>query len=171
MEYVRDNGLDQKVHLLGEQSPAETRNLLLGFDAFVLASRFEGLPLTIIEAMFAGLPVVASDVGGVKELVQNDRNGLLFAADDVDELTRKIVYLINNRDERLRMGCEGQRIAQLHFSAERMTRQYESLYLRGVPEEKPPVEAPSMDCSCQDARTTLATDAADSSVSSYKEGP
>ncbi len=169
-KYVRDNGLDGKALLLGEQSPAKTRNLLPGFDAFVLASRFEGLPLTIIEAMFAGLPVVASDVGGVKELVQNDRNGFLFAADEMDELTRKIEYLIHNRDERLRMGREGQRIAQLHFSAERMTHQYESLYLRGVLEEKPFVEAPSLGGPCQDVRMILATDEADSSVSSCKEG-
>jgi glycosyltransferase involved in cell wall biosynthesis len=128
VKYVEENHLEDNVFLLGERPPAEVRDLLLGFDAFVLASRFEGLPLTIIEAMFAGLPVLASNVGGVGELVQDNKNGFLFAPDDVDELTRYTEYLIHNREERLRMGREGQAIARLHLTAERMTRQYETLY-------------------------------------------
>jgi glycosyltransferase involved in cell wall biosynthesis len=128
-DYVAKNRLEGNVLLLGEKPPEEARTLLLGFDAFVLASRFEGMPLTIIEAMFAGLPVVASNVGGVGELVQDGRNGLLFDSDDEDELVGKIEHLIRNPAERLRMGRAGQAMAELQFTAERMARQYEELYI------------------------------------------
>jgi glycosyltransferase involved in cell wall biosynthesis len=131
VQYVKENRLGDRVLLLGETPPADVRDFLLGFDAFVLASKFEGLPLTIIEAMFAGLPVIASNVGGVGELVRDGRNGLLFDSDDEDELTAKIQHLIRNPEERLRMGREGRAIAHGEFTAERMTRQYEDLYLKG----------------------------------------
>jgi glycosyltransferase involved in cell wall biosynthesis len=129
VRYVKENRLESHVLLLGETPPADVRDFLLGFDAFVLASKFEGLPLTVIEAMSAGLPVIASNVGGVGELVQDGRNGLLFDSDDEDELVGKIEHLIRNPEERRRMGREGRALARLQFTAERMARQYEELYL------------------------------------------
>jgi glycosyltransferase involved in cell wall biosynthesis len=129
VRYVKENRLEGHVLLLGETPPADVRHFLLGFDAFVLASKFEGLPLTVLEAMSAGLPVIASNVGGVGELVQDGRNGLLFGSDDENELIGKVEHLIRNPEERLRMGRAGRAMVELQFTAERMTRQYEELYL------------------------------------------
>ena len=127
--FVKENELGNNIFLLGEKSPEETRELLLGFNVFVLTSRFEGLPIAIIEAMFAGLPVVATNVGGVGELVINDKNGFLFNPDSVEELVQKMIYLTENPEKRKEMGREGQKIAKENFTLDRMIKSYENLYL------------------------------------------
>ena len=108
---------------------SEVRELMLAWDIFVLTSRFEGLPLVIIEAMFAGLPVVASNVGGISELVIDGRTGFLTDAGWLDDLVEKLLYLINNPKERQRMGEAGRKIAQEEFGVRKMTDKYEKLYL------------------------------------------
>lgn len=126
-DFVSENKLDS-VMLLGEKTPEETRRLLLSFDIFVLCSKFEGLPITIIEAMFAGLPIIASNVGGIGELVKDGRNGFLIGKENPAQLAEKIIYLIKNPQERIRMGQNSLAIAQANFTLEKMLRDYEKLY-------------------------------------------
>lgn len=127
--FISGNGLSQTTALLGEKSPEDARQLMKACDIFVLTSKFEGLPITIIEAMFAGLPVIASDVGGVGELVHNNKNGFLLKTQSPDELAERIIYLIENRSKAVKMGKQGRAMAEKNFSAERMVRKYEKLYL------------------------------------------
>jgi len=127
--FIKENKLENSISLLGEKIPEETRELLLSFDIFVLTSKFEGLPITIIEAMFAGLPIVATNAGGVRELVQEEKNGFLVNPDNLSELIKKMSYLINHPIERKKMGEESLKIAKENFILDKMIRNYEDLYI------------------------------------------
>lgn len=125
--FVNKNKLENNVLLLGDRPPEETRELLLGFDVFVLISKFEGLPISIIEAMFAGLPVISSDVGGVPEIVYDQQNGFLIKNNDVGMLVEKMTFLIKNPQLQLLMGKESKRIACNEFDINNMLKSYETL--------------------------------------------
>lgn len=125
-EFVVEKGLRENVYLLGFRKNA--RQLFPDFDIFVLTSQFEGLPMTIIEAMFAGLPIIATDVGGVNELVEEGRNGLLTEPHNVDQLARKMMYLIENPEKRINMGKESHKTANENFTITKMIQEYEKLY-------------------------------------------
>ena len=73
-------------------------------DVFILPSLAEGMPLVVLEAMGTGLPIVASRVQGIDELVVDDVNGALFEAGDVDGLAHSLVKLINAGEDRVEMG-------------------------------------------------------------------
>lgn len=119
----------KNIFLLGEKSPEETRRILLAWDIFVLISKFEGLPITILEAMFAGLPVVASDVGGINEAV--DKNGgFLVAVNNEAEFIKKLTVLINNPDLRKKMGDYNRQKAHREFTVAKMIYLTEQLYCR-----------------------------------------
>jgi glycosyltransferase involved in cell wall biosynthesis len=115
---VAAKGLQQKVVFLGNREDVE--QILAESDIFVLPSRWEGFPLTVLEAMRAGLPVVASDVGGVAEAVIDGYTGYLFAPNDGQALRTRIDKLL--RDEVLRgeLGGNGERRFQALFTRSRM---------------------------------------------------
>jgi glycosyltransferase involved in cell wall biosynthesis len=101
---------------------------LAGFDVFVLPSRAESFPLTTLEAMQAGIPVVATDVGGVGEAIVDGVNGRLVPPEDPAALTQAVRWLLENPDQRERLVEEGRRLARTEFTAERMANEYERLY-------------------------------------------
>lgn len=88
----------KKIKFMGERKDIET--LLEKTSVFVLSSRFEGLPIAIIEAMSKGLPIIATSVGGIPELVHHKVNGLLFDAGDHKTLTKHLNYLSSNAEMR-----------------------------------------------------------------------
>jgi len=95
------NVVDQVV-FLGQRT--DVQELLSSFDIFVLSSKYEALPISIIEAMSVGLPIIASNVGGVSELVIDGENGLLFEKGNIEELARQISKLIDDEPRRIEMG-------------------------------------------------------------------
>lgn len=106
----------------------EAKQYLKAFDTFVLPSVKEGLPYAVMEAMAAGLPVVASHVGGIPDLISDQTTGLLTRAKDPRALARQIQYVIDNQDHRRAMGMRAQeKIAQSH-SLERMITATANLY-------------------------------------------
>jgi glycosyltransferase involved in cell wall biosynthesis len=117
-------GVRARVHLLGAR---EDISLVLGaLDALLLASRSEGLPVALIEAAAAGLPVVARAVGGVGELVVDGRTGYLAA--DTNELAFGLERLLGARGAARAMGARARlRVAQVH-SAETLARRLAELY-------------------------------------------
>jgi len=127
--FVQEQKLQEKILLLGEKMPAQTRALFFAFDVFVLLSHFEGMPITILEAMFAKLPVIASDVGGIKELVEKEKGGFLLERNQKELCEEKMLYLIQNAQTRKQMGEYNFQKAQNQFSLEKMIKNYESLYL------------------------------------------
>jgi glycosyltransferase involved in cell wall biosynthesis len=97
------------------------------FDIFCLPSLNEGMGKVIVEAMAMGLPVVASDIGGIKDLVQNGENGLLTPPGDAHALSEALALLCRDPERRRRMGTAGRLIAPL-YSSEEMTKKIELLY-------------------------------------------
>jgi len=85
-----------------------------------LISRWEGFPLTVIEGMRAGLPTIGSDVGGVREAVEDGQNGFLVPREDPEELSRKVRILLTDAQLRRRMGQEGRRRYESMFTFEKM---------------------------------------------------
>jgi glycosyltransferase involved in cell wall biosynthesis len=106
----------------------DARALLPSFDVFVLPSRNEGFPLSILEAMLAGIPVVATDVGSVAEAVVGGRTGLVVAPDDAAGLRAALAELVADPERRAAMGAAGRADALERFTAATMARQYEALY-------------------------------------------
>ncbi|NQT36023.1 MAG: glycosyltransferase [Planctomycetes bacterium] len=118
--------LESRVCLLGLRD--DVPRLLQAADLFLLTSISEGIPVTLIEAMAAGLPVVSTDVGGVAEVVQHERSALLAAAGDDAALAAAVLQLAADDDLRRRMGAEGKRRAAEVFSEETMHEAYCRLY-------------------------------------------
>jgi glycosyltransferase involved in cell wall biosynthesis len=93
------------------------------------AAKMEGLPLTIIEAMLAGVPVVASDAGGVGEMVAHGETGYLVSEPDIGSAAKYIKELVDNTELRAKMGLAGRSRALEMFSLGGMINRYEQLYL------------------------------------------
>ena len=91
---------------------------------FVLPSRTEGLPRVIVEAMASGKAVIASRVGGIPEVVEENKTGLLFESEDYGELADKMSQLLNNPEMTQSMGEAGYQRAKDHFSPERYLELY-----------------------------------------------
>lgn len=98
------------------------------FDIFLLISHWEGLPLSIIEAMRTGLPVIATDVGGVRELIKDGENGFLIGHQDTSHLTEKLTFLMQNPEVRRRMGKAGRKTYEKHFQLQFMLDQTFALW-------------------------------------------
>jgi glycosyltransferase involved in cell wall biosynthesis len=119
-------GIADKVHFVGERS--DVRLLLAGLDLFVLASREEGLGTALLEAMAAGVPVVATSVGGIVEVVEHSVSGILAPPGDVDRLADSIVTMLDDRELADRLSKNGrQRIAE-KFSIETTVEKTQRLY-------------------------------------------
>ena len=98
------------------------------FDIYALPSLYEGLPLSVLEAMASECPVVASSVGGVPEVVEDGVTGFLVAPKKVDELVDRLQKLIQNEDLRIRLGKAGRERVVHHFSAASMVAKTEDVY-------------------------------------------
>ncbi len=121
-------GIAPFVHLLGDRR--DVPEILNALDAFVLSSDSEGLPLVIPEAMATGLPVVATRVGGVPDVLEDGRTGFLVPSGDEAGLRDRLVRLRDDRALGLAIGAAARDAAQARFSAERMLRGYLELYAR-----------------------------------------
>jgi glycosyltransferase involved in cell wall biosynthesis len=104
------------------------RERLADMDVFVLPSRNEGFPLSIVEAMLASRPVVATDVGSVREAVLDGETGFVVPVDDVGALRDALDRLVQDPEARTRMGAAGREFALRYFTAEAMGRAFEELY-------------------------------------------
>ena len=96
--------VDHKIRFGGSVSYSELPHIYRDADVFVLCSLAEGMPLVVLEAMGTGLPIVASRVQGIEDLVRTGVNGALFPPNDVNGLARSLVGLINDGEGRIRMG-------------------------------------------------------------------
>jgi glycosyltransferase involved in cell wall biosynthesis len=102
--------------------------VLAAADVYAMPSLYEGAPLALMEAMFAGKAIAASATGGIPELVSHDREALLTTPGDEGELATSIRVLLRDSERRTRLACAAQRRAASQFTLERMTDEYERLY-------------------------------------------
>jgi glycosyltransferase involved in cell wall biosynthesis len=119
-------GLKEQVRLLGMRS--DIPEILGAADVFALSSDWEGNPLSVMEAMAAGRPVISTAVGGVPELVEDGGCGLLVPPRDPETLSRAMESLLEKPGLRERLGAAAAERARKRFGVETMTRAYEDLY-------------------------------------------
>jgi glycosyltransferase involved in cell wall biosynthesis len=105
-------------------------DLMSGFQLFALSSRTEGLPVTVMEAMLAGLPIIASDVGSVREEVTPGENGLVVPPDDPKAVAAAIDELMADDDRRAALGRRSREVAERLFTLEAMVERYCTVYER-----------------------------------------
>jgi glycosyltransferase involved in cell wall biosynthesis len=119
-------GISDRVEFLGERS--DVAELLSRAQIFALATKWEGFPLTIIEAMRAGLPVVASSVGGISEAVVDGHTGFLAPGGNPDALRHHIRRLVDSPELRASMGLTARGRYEENFTVERMLHQTLAVY-------------------------------------------
>lgn len=103
-------------------------NILAGADIFLLTSHSEGIPLTVIEAMAAGLPVVSTNVGGLPEVVLEEETGLLAPPRDPDAIAKQLERLSKDPTWARQLGQAGRKLAYDQFSEDAMLAAYEECY-------------------------------------------
>jgi glycosyltransferase involved in cell wall biosynthesis len=113
---------DEGIRLLGHRE--DVAALLQAADMFVLSSEFEAVPMAILEAMAAGLPVLATHVGGIPGVVEHGETGLLVAPGDPDALAAGLTSLAADQPRRLAMGTEGARRHRRQWHADAMVDAY-----------------------------------------------
>ena len=123
--FVRDHGLEHVVKVMGYRP--DVHEVLRAFDVFGLVSYREGLPLSVIEAMATGLPVVATDIDGLRGIVQPGINGVLVTPDDVEALARALNQLVADAALRERLGDAGRQLARDRYSFNRCLTQTQDL--------------------------------------------
>ncbi|MBI3032457.1 glycosyltransferase [Candidatus Woesearchaeota archaeon] len=131
-EKVKDCGLSSTVTFTGRIDEKDIPSYTIAGDVLVLPSRKEAMPLVILEAMHAGNAVVASNVGGIGEVVEENESGLLFPENDHDTLVQRMLDLLENPQLIKSMGRKGKAIVQSKFRPEAITQQYEEWYYEAL---------------------------------------
>lgn len=111
----------------------KTRELFQAADLAVLPSRYESFPTSILEAMAAGCPVVAADVGGISEIIEDGVNGLLVPANDPTSLGKAMGDLLADQEKRASLGHAARKTVEQKFTVEMMCRKIEEAYLSLFP--------------------------------------
>lgn len=140
LRFVGDGPKHSEVKRLAQELKIAERTLFMGSRSdipelladsqiFILASRSELFPISILEAMRAGLPIVASNVGGVPEAIINNRSGLLVPTESVNAMAEAIKRLLSDRELRIRLAAAARQRFEEHFSSTRMAIRTLSIYL------------------------------------------
>jgi glycosyltransferase involved in cell wall biosynthesis len=125
-ETVKNLGLVDQVHLLGLR--ADIPDVLGAMDVFALGSDYEGNPLSVMEGMASGLPIVSTAAGGVSTLFENGKEGLMVQPGDVQGLSFSMISLLRNRELRQALGRAAARRAREQFDVSTMVQAHEALY-------------------------------------------
>jgi glycosyltransferase involved in cell wall biosynthesis len=120
-----DAGLSDKVILAGYRS--DIPDILNAADLFVFPSFHEGMPVSALEAMASGLPIICSSIRGNVDIINDGDNGFLFKPTEVKKLAERISYLLDRKDERKRMGARN-RVLVEKYSMARVTNELQCIY-------------------------------------------
>ena len=125
-EYTKQFDLEKDVYFTGwvEDLPG----MYADMDVITLTSLNEGTPLSLIEAMASGKAIIATDVGGVRDIIQDGENGLLVKSSDSESFSAKLISLLEDKDKRAALGSHGRKFAKKTFQKERLIRDVEHLY-------------------------------------------
>lgn len=143
-DFISAKGLSRKVVLLGQRS--DIPELLQTMDVYCLTSFKEGLPISVIEAMASGLPIVGTDVEGIRDVVMSDHNGFLVDLNDVQGLKNALGRLLKDEELRRRFGDASRLAAMERYSLKKSIKEYEQLFsslCTAAKQEKTPVQGPS----------------------------
>lgn len=124
-EKTRGLDLSNHVRFMGKRS--DVSNLLKQMDLFVLPSLWEGLPTVIMESMILGVPVLATDIPGTREMITNGQNGWLVAPGDPHQLACAMLYALRSPEDRTRMALSALQTVQ-QYSIQQIAGQYQTVY-------------------------------------------
>ncbi|HBI82275.1 glycosyltransferase family 4 protein [Orrella sp. NBD-18] len=135
-DYIAQLGLEHRIHMTGARK--DVPNLLAGFDIFALATREEASGTVFLEAAASGVPIVATDVGGVSEVVRRDENCLLVARGDMQAMREALARLIDDPTLRKKMGQAGSDMIWKEgaFSTRQLVERTQTVYGRWLRERK-----------------------------------
>jgi len=126
IKIIKNKNLENKIIFTGIRQ--DIPEILAVSDVFVLPSIYEGFSLVTIEAVMAGLPIVGTDVGSIRQIVIDGENGLIVHPKDINGLANGMKYILSNENRAKNMGLKGKRIAE-KFAIEKTVSEYEQLYL------------------------------------------
>jgi glycosyltransferase involved in cell wall biosynthesis len=130
-QLIADHHLQKNVHLIGEVEQPDA--WLSAFDVYCLPSRWEGLPNALLEAMRRGLPIIASDVDGVPEVITSGTDGLLVAPENVEGFADALKTLANDPPLREKLSSNAKTTVAERYSLVRMIKDYEHIYASSSP--------------------------------------
>ncbi len=122
---IRDKGLTKQIHLLGNRS--DTENILAGLDIFTLTSLNEANPVSILESLSTGIPVVSTRVGSIHETVIHEKTGLLTQPSSIEQSANAICRLLSNPKWARELGLRGREHIRASWGLDAMVRGYEKL--------------------------------------------
>jgi L-malate glycosyltransferase len=132
VDYCRNIKISERVHFLGKRP--DSGKILASLDVFVLSSRREGSPISVIEAMMAGVPAILSDIGPLREISDNAKCALLFQAGDAEDLSTKLIQLLGDSERRKDFAEKARQWAMENFTIKqhvlKLTEYYGSLLER-----------------------------------------
>jgi glycosyltransferase involved in cell wall biosynthesis len=133
VDYCREQGIADRVHFLGKR--ADVADVLRALDIFVFSSRKDTFGVAVVEAMLRGVPAVVSDIGALLEVTGGGQFASVFRTGDADDLARRLVELIEDRERRARLAEGARGWAAAEFGIETHIANLLKLYksLRGVP--------------------------------------
>ncbi|EMA71063.1 glycosyltransferase family 4 protein [Halorubrum distributum] len=131
-EYAEDIGINDRVFITGKINPESMPKYYAASDIFVSASQTEGLPITLLEAMAASLPIVGSDIPGINEMIIEGKNGFMFKHGNIHSLSQFMEQLANQPDLRKKFGRAGNTIAHYRFDIDTMSSKYSDLYSKVI---------------------------------------
>ena len=121
-------GVDRSIKLTGAVPLQTVADLMRQSRIFCLPSHGEGTPNSVMEALSCGLPIVATNVGGIPDIVEHEKTGLLVNKGDVENLASSLISLLNDYDRCVDMGKAAQLFAADHLDARKTVRQLVELY-------------------------------------------
>jgi glycosyltransferase involved in cell wall biosynthesis len=128
--FAKELGVSNRFEFMGWTN--EVATILQTLDIFVFTSiygsKFEGLPWAVLEAQAVGVPTIASAVGGVPEVIEDGRNGILLYSNDPEDLAEKVIWMIEHREHAADMGQAGRRLIESRFTIEREVGELQALY-------------------------------------------
>ena len=122
--FVKESGLTENVNFCGTTD--DIYSVMQKSDMFLLCSHYEGMPISLIEAMATQLPIVATNVGGIVDMIDNGENGLL-CDNNIEDITEKMTLMMSDMELRKKCGINAGKKATL-YSKERMGKEYVKLY-------------------------------------------
>lgn len=131
---ISKQGLAHKIKLLGSKHGKEKMEFLQNADIFVLPSYAEGLPISLLEAMSVGLPVIVTPVGGIPSVITDNQEGILVSAGNSDQLSFAINRLVTDSILRQKMGDAAKKRCEEHYGIERTVEKLTEIYTKIYPE-------------------------------------
>ena len=123
---TKELGLEEDVILLGPRS--DVPEILKALDVYCLASSFEGLPLSLLEAMLVGLPAVGTEINGTRDVITHEENGLLVPSDNPEELAKALLRIINDKAFAEILAKNGRNYVLERHGYDKWTESYERLF-------------------------------------------